>query len=83
MNLVLVSCEAGQRFSDAFGKFSMDMVELNWYLLPMEIQRIFPTVVQLSQQEFVVQFFGDTSCSREQFKRVSTWKSQMCIDDET
>lgn len=76
LNFVLICCETGQRFSDAFNKVSIDLVELNWYLLPMEIQRIFPPVIQLAQQPVAVCFFGNMSCSRKQFKKVSIWKKQ-------
>lgn len=69
-NLVFAVCELGQRFSNAFSEIDGWIGELDWYLLPIEIKRILPTIILYVEQPFVVEFFGSMSCSREQFKKV-------------
>ena len=65
------SCEIGQRFCNAFDVVDDTIGQLNFYLLPMEIQRILPMVIMYSQEPLVVRFFGSLCCTREQFKKVS------------
>lgn len=69
--LVPFSCEFGQRLSEAFGEIEKVLVQLNWYLLPIEVQRMLPTIIIFSQKPLYVRFFGSISCHREQFQKVS------------
>lgn len=70
--LVFVACESGQRFSNAFSEVGDAFSQLDFYLLPIEIQRILPPVIMYMQKPMFVQFFGNLSATREQFKKVST-----------
>lgn len=69
--LVFVACEMLQRFSNAFGEIDGEIEQLNWYLLPVDIQRILPTIKLYTQQAVAIEFFGSMSCCREQFQKVS------------
>lgn len=65
------ACELGQRFSNGFDEIDDTVGQLDWYLLPIIIQKILPGTIQYTQQRFAVTFFESFSCSREQFKKAS------------
>ena len=69
-NLVLAACELGQRFSDTFCEIEYSIADLHWYFLPINIQRMLPTITVYAQEPFVVNFFGSVVCCRDQFKKV-------------
>ena len=73
LNLVFAACELGQRFRNAFSDIDDSIFQLDWYLLPYELQKHLPIIVNYAQQPLVVRFFGSYSCSRDQFKKVSLW----------
>lgn len=68
---VFAACEIGQRYSNAFSGVEFVFDQFNWYLLPIRIKRILPTILLYVQQPIEIQFFGSLSCSRELFKQVS------------
>lgn len=47
------------------------IVQFNWYFFPKEIQCALPTVMLSTQQPVVITCFGNVSCGREQYKKVS------------
>lgn len=69
--LVLLTCEVGQRFTNAFAEVDDDLTLLNFYLLPVKARRVLPMLIMYSQQPLIAQFFGSLSVTRDQFKRVS------------
>lgn len=73
VSMVYAACELGQRFSKLFSEVD-DVVgrHLDWYLLPIEIKRMLSIIIINSQRPCVIEFFGSFSCSREQFKKVSS-----------
>lgn len=70
--LVMIACEIGQRFCNAFEDVEYALSQINVYLLPREVQRLLPMVIMYSQEPFVVQFFGSLCCTRVQFQKVTT-----------
>lgn len=69
ISVVLLACELGNRISNSFDTINDEINQLVWYLLPIEIQRILPTIMINAQDPAIVAFFGSISCSREQFKK--------------
>lgn len=64
-------CEVGQRWSDSFNQI-FDMInQFDWYLCPIEIQRILPTLIIVGQQSVDLIMTGSTSANRTTFKRVN------------
>lgn len=57
-SLVLVLCEAGQQMIDTFGEIEEAFEQIDWYLLPIEIQRMMPQIIMYAQEPMVVRFFG-------------------------
>lgn len=70
LNLIFVTCESGQRASNAFNKMGKIFAEIDWYLLPIQIQRMLPIIMIYSQDTIEIRFFGNISCSRIQFQKV-------------
>lgn len=69
--LVLIPCEFGQQAGDAFGEVDDVLSQLDFYLLPIEIQRMLPKIIMYAQEPLVLQFFGSLCCTRDQFKKVN------------
>lgn len=69
--LVFVVCEFGQRFSNAFDHFDHVLVQLEWYLLPVEIQKTLTIIIINAQQPIEISCFGNIVCGRETFKKVT------------
>lgn len=70
LNLVFATCEIGQRVSNNCSGIEEEMVHLDWYLYPIEIQRMLIPVMIYIQKPVEIVFFGSLACSREQFKQV-------------
>lgn len=67
---VLFTSEIGQIFGDRFEEIDDKINELDWYLLPMKIQRMLPTFMINTQQSTLITCFGSLTCSRETLKMV-------------
>lgn len=70
INMVFFSCELGQRLSIAYESIDDKIAQLNWYLLPMKIQRMLPIMMINTQQPLKVICFGSLLCTRDTFKTV-------------
>lgn len=72
---VFMICELGQRMIDAFdNNVYFEMSRFDWYLFPIEIKRILPTIILMAQKPVSLECFGGILCTREVFKSVSLWK---------
>lgn len=69
--VVFIACELGQRLSDAFEKISLIVNRFGWYLFPIEMKRLLPMIIKISQQSVELECFGSISCTRDVFKNVS------------
>lgn len=69
--LVLIACECGQRFCNSFDETNDVLNQINFHLLPIDVQRLLPTVMIYAQEPLLVRFFGSLCLSREQFKKVN------------
>lgn len=68
---LLIPCELGTRMSNSFIEITHEIEQLNWYLFPIEAQKILPIIVIIVQEPVMIQCFGSISCARETFKNVS------------
>lgn len=68
--LVLFSCEMGQRFTNLFERITDRFGQLNWYLFPIEKQRMLPTIIINAQEPIIFECFGLINGSRDQFNKV-------------
>lgn len=60
----------GQQATNAFSDMNDALDKIDWYLYPIEIQRMLVPVMIYSQKPALLEFFGSIACSREQFKKV-------------
>lgn len=70
--LVGFSCEIGQRLTAEFDDIGETIDKLKWYKLPIECQRLLPTIMITAQQELAIECFGSIRCVRASFKSVNT-----------
>lgn len=77
LGFLFTACEIGERLSDMFDEIGYEVDKFNWYLFPVEIQRMMPTILIGVQRPIVVGCFGIFSCSREQFKMVKFFLKQL------
>lgn len=69
-SIILFISELGQIFGDRFERIDDKINELDWYLLPIRIQRMLPTMMITTQQPNFMKCFGSLTCSRETLKMV-------------
>lgn len=77
--ILFVTCELGERFSNTLDGVDDLVGQLNWYLLPIEFQRMIPTIMINTQKPVVLKCFGSISCSRDQFKKVNSYSKRTNI----
>lgn len=75
--ILFLTCEFGEMITGEFEMFDDEFAKSNWYYFPIEVQRMFITVMANTQQPKILQAFGNTPCTREVFKKV---KNQLPID---
>lgn len=68
---VYIICEFGQRVSNAYIEIEDEIGQLDWYLFSMEIQKILPTLMIVTQKTVGLDVFGNISADREDFQKVS------------
>lgn len=67
---VLIFCELGDMVSSQFVVFNDSLERLNWYLFPIEMQKMMIIVMAKTQQPALLRGFGNIVCTRETFKKV-------------
>lgn len=76
--LVFIVCEIGQRMNDAFDEIGSTINQFDWYLFPIEEQRMCLMIITIAQQPVAVGCFGSIKCTREVFKNVGHHKTS-CV----
>lgn len=69
--VVFVICEIGESVTIQFETFEMELSQCEWFLLPIKMQRMYLIFVAHTQQEQNIHGYGNITCSRETFKKVS------------
>lgn len=57
--------------TNQFEKFEDSLSRCNWYLFPIEMQKMFNIVTANAQQTMTIRGFGNIECNRETFKVVN------------
>lgn len=70
LTVVLLVCELCQRATNAFNKINDTVDGFEWYLFPIEIQKILPTIMVVTQKIVGQECFGSMLNLRETFKKV-------------
>lgn len=68
--IIFVVCEFGQQLTHQFVLFDEELCQFNWYLLPIELQRMLVIIMANAQQASFMQGYGNIQCTRGSFKQV-------------
>lgn len=68
--LSIIICEPAQWVTNNFEQCGDVLEECDWYLLPIELQRLYLIFLLDAQQPVHIQCYGGVVCSRETFKKV-------------
>lgn len=69
--VLFIVCEMAHRYIRANDEIGELVEQFEWYLFPVEIQRMMPSILNFTQQSNEIICFGSTACNRETFKYVS------------
>lgn len=69
--VVFFSCEIGQRVTNLFEEITDRFDQLNWYLFPLKVQRLLPTIMINMNEAIVIGCFGLMQGNRNQLKNVN------------
>lgn len=82
-SLTFIPCELSERISIAYFEVCDAVDELDWYLFPIEMQKLVPIVMVNSQAPIALRCFGSVFCGRDVFKKVCARKynnlTNICI----
>lgn len=62
--------EYGEWLASDSDKMYIKLCQFDWYLLPIELQRVLIVVMLGGQKSIIVRGFGNIACARETFKKV-------------
>lgn len=68
--ILLASCELSGRLSNEFDDMNDLVEDIDWYLLPIKIQKIWPMIMMNAQQPVGFKSFGSYVCNRDTYKKV-------------
>lgn len=71
---VCTGCEIVEKLSGLFNRIGDVINQFSWYLLPIEIKQMLPTIILTTQCPVVLKCFGSISCLRDAFKKVNLIK---------
>lgn len=72
--LIFIACELNQRLTDKFEIFNDRFWELNWYLSPIELQRMYLIFGSNTQQSVYIRGYGNIFLTRETYKKVMPFR---------
>lgn len=68
--VIFITCEMGERLKSKYEDIEHMIGQLDWYLVPAEVQRILPTIIINAQKSVTFEIFASTDTSRESFQTV-------------
>lgn len=69
--LVFIYCDFGGKVSNEFNDIYEVVCSLDWHSFPIEIQKMMPNIIIAVQKPVLVRGFGNISCTRTVFQKVS------------
>ena len=63
--LLFVTCEVGEQCGKIFSEIDDEVVQLDWYLFSLEVQKLLPIVMINTQEPVVIKCFGSVAWTRE------------------
>lgn len=74
---VFLICENCADVTDRFEMINNTLCQCNWYLFSNEMQKMLVIVAINTQEPTMIHGYFKTPCTRESFKKVNIFKSQM------
>lgn len=71
LGVIFFLSEFGQMVNNQFAAFNEKWCERDWYLFPIQIQRMFGAFMMYTQESATIQGYGNARCIRNTFKEVS------------
>ena len=71
---LFITCELCQRLTNEFEEINDAVDKLIWYQFPIEIQQMLPTLLTNVQRPVYIECFGNISCCRAVFIKVSSFQ---------
>lgn len=68
--VIFITCEMGEQLKSKYEDIEHMIGQLDWYLVPAEVQRILPTIIINAQKSVTFEIFASTDTSRESFQTV-------------
>ena len=69
--LIFSVCELGEQMSNGFDSFDDKLCQCDWYSFPIQLQQIYLIFLSNTQQPTNIACYGNISCTRDTFKKVS------------
>lgn len=69
---IFIICELGERLTDHFNEISIGIFQCDWYIFPIDVQKMFLIVLLNAQTPITIRGFGNLNCTRDKFKDVSS-----------
>lgn len=70
LGFTFITNEIGERLTTQFNAINKEINRCDWYLYPIEIQRMLPTIMINAQKASPFECLKIISCSRKQLKQV-------------
>lgn len=67
---ILLFCEFGVRLTEKFYEISNEIFHFDWFILPIDIQRMLPFISYATQKPMIIGGFGNVQCTRDSLKNV-------------
>lgn len=77
--ITLIICDIGHRVNGLFDQTIATINQFDWYLIPIKIRRLLPTLLIVAQQPVEIVVIGSISANRNTFKKVN-FSQVNCIE---
>lgn len=69
--IIAILCELGERVTQQFNAFNEQVIQCEWHLFSLDLQRMLLIFMCDSQQPAFVRGFANIVCTRDSFKKVN------------
>lgn len=70
LSSVYFLCEIGDNVTQRYENISRSVYQLNWYMLPLNIQSSLPTILAMTEKSIYIRGFARFHCTRTIFSQV-------------
>lgn len=64
-------CMFGEMAKNQFNRFDEKLWQCDWYIFPMDVQKLLVTFMSCTQRPAILRGFAQTECTRNAFKTVN------------